>query len=174
MKPSRPTGQRYRQKERAAHGRLFSLPTSKPWFRNAWIHQNRRRLNAPHPLCVERSHRLLLTTPARASVRRAARTRFFLELPLLEHPGAVQAAVREICQVLADNNVFFRPAMRLLYALQFATREKDESGRGATSSRPLSPPSIRIARGSRVKARTYSHRKRQKGMPPGAKQGLCA
>src|SRR5271170_2913305 len=70
--------------------------------------------------------------PARASARRAARARFFLELPLLEHPGAVQAAVREICQVLGDSNVFFRPAMRLLYALQFAIREKDESGRGAS------------------------------------------
>jgi hypothetical protein len=93
--------------------------------------------------------------PARASVRRAARARFFLELPLLEHPGAVQAAVREIRQVLGDNNVFFRPAMRLLYALQFATREEDETGRGATSSRPLSPPSIRIARAPGF-ARIYS------------------
>ena len=92
--------------------------------------------------------------PARASARRAARARFFLELPLLEHPGAVQAAVREIRQVLGENNVFFRPAMRLLYALQFATREKDETGRGATSSRPLSP-SIRIARAPGF-ARIYS------------------
>jgi hypothetical protein len=93
--------------------------------------------------------------PARASARRAARAGFFLELPLLEHPGAVQAAVREIRQVLGENNVFFRPAMRLLYALQFATREEDESGRGATSSRPLSPPSIRIARAPGF-ARIYS------------------
>ncbi len=43
--------------------------------------------------------------PTRTSARRAARARFFLELPLLEHPGAVQAAVREIFQVLADNRV---------------------------------------------------------------------
>ncbi len=93
--------------------------------------------------------------PARASARRAARARFFLELPLLEHPGAVQAAVREIRQVLGENNVFFRPAMRLLYALQFATQEEDESGRGATSSRPPSPPSIRITRASGF-ARIYS------------------
>jgi hypothetical protein len=93
--------------------------------------------------------------PTRAGARRAARARFFLELPLLEHPGAVQAAVREISQVLADNNVFFRPAMRLLYALQFATREKDETGRSATSSRPPSPKSIRIARASHF-ARIYS------------------
>jgi hypothetical protein len=92
--------------------------------------------------------------PTRASIRRAARARFFLELPLLEHPGAVQAAVREIAQVLGENNVFFRPAMRLLYALQFATREQDETGRGATSSRPLSP-SIRIARAPGF-ARIYS------------------
>ena len=93
--------------------------------------------------------------PARASARRAIRARFFLELPLLEHPGAVQAAVREISQVLADNKVFFRPAARLLYALQFATLENDETGRSATSSRPPSPKSIRIARASGF-ARIYS------------------
>jgi hypothetical protein len=96
------------------------------------------------PALREKSH-CYYHDPAKASIRKAARARFFLELPLLEHPGAVQAAVREICQVLADNQVFFRPAMRLLYALQFATRENEEAGRGATSSRAPSPPSIRIA-----------------------------
>ena len=105
--------------------------------------------------------------PARASARRAARARFFLELPLLEHPGAVQAAVREIRQVLGENNVFFRPAMRLLYALQFATREEDETGRGATSSRPLSPPSIRVARiYSTANVKKACHPERSKDSAP--------
>ena len=93
--------------------------------------------------------------PARASARQAARARYFLELPLLEHPGAIQAAVREIAQVLAESNVHFRAAARLLYALHFATRETDETGWGATSSRPPSPKSIRIARASGF-ARIYS------------------
>jgi hypothetical protein len=120
--------------------------------------------------------------PARASTRRAARARFFLELPLLEHPGAVQAAVRQISQVLGENNVFFRPAMRLLYALEFATREEDESGRGATSSRPLSRPSIRIARApgfarmystANVKKACYPERSRDFALNPNAETQIA-
>ncbi len=111
--------------------------------------------------------------PTRASVRRAARARFFLELPLLEHPGVVQAAAREIAQVLSDNNIYFRPAMRLLYALQFATQSDEQTGRSATSSRPPSPPSIRIARApgfariySTANVKKRSHRGRSRDLAP--------
>ena len=92
--------------------------------------------------------------PASPRAVRAAQPRYFLELPLLAHPGAIQAAVRQICQVLADNQIYSRPAARLLYALQFATRE-DEGGRSASSSRPASPRSINISR-ARGFARVYS------------------
>ena len=92
--------------------------------------------------------------PASPRAVRAAKPRYFLELPLLAHPGAVQAATREIGQVLADNQIYSRPAARLLYALQFATQEQ-ESGRSASSSRPASPRSIKIRR-ARGFARVYS------------------
>ncbi len=91
--------------------------------------------------------------PASPRAVRAAKPRYFLELPLLAHPGAVQAAVREISQVLVDNQIYSRPAARLLYALQIATLD-EQGGRSASSRPPLSGV-IKISR-ARGFARVYS------------------
>jgi hypothetical protein len=82
--------------------------------------------------CPPRQALLPFSRPRPSSRREGRQAQIFPRTPT---PGAVQAATREIGQLLADNQIYSRPAARLLYALQIATQE-GERGRSASSSRP--------------------------------------
>ena len=58
--------------------------------------------------------------PRRLLAARAARIRYFHEVPLLEHRGAIQAAITEVTRALGWKEIDCQLGGRLLYALQLA------------------------------------------------------
>jgi hypothetical protein len=80
--------------------------------------------------------------PRRLLAARAARTRYFLELPLLEHRGAVQAAILEVTRALGAREIDCELGGRLLYSLQLASRGKQL---GTPLVKQSSPRRLRIA-----------------------------
>jgi hypothetical protein len=79
--------------------------------------------------------------PKRLRAARTTKTRYFLELTLLEHRGAVQAAISETVRALATEEIDLKLAGRLLYALQLATSEK----KGTAPVKQSSPGYTKIA-----------------------------
>jgi hypothetical protein len=59
--------------------------------------------------------------PRRLRRAKAFKVRYFLEVPLLEHGGAIQAAISEVVHSLARNEIGTRLGGQLLYALQLAS-----------------------------------------------------
>ena len=80
--------------------------------------------------------------PRRLLAARAARIRYFLEVPLLEHRGAVQAAIKEVTRALGDREIDCELGGRLLYALQLASRGTQL---GTPPVKQSSPRRLRIA-----------------------------
>ena len=80
--------------------------------------------------------------PRRLLAARAARIRYFLEVPLLEHRGAIQAAITEVTRALGDREIDCELGGRLLYALQLASRGKQL---GTPLVKQSSPRRLRIA-----------------------------
>ena len=62
--------------------------------------------------------------PRRLRAARAVKIRYFLELPLLEHKGAIQAAITEVTRALGWKEIDCELGGRLLYALQLASTGK--------------------------------------------------
>ncbi len=80
--------------------------------------------------------------PRRLLAARAARIRYFLEVPLLEHRGAVQAAIVEVTRALGHREIDCELGERLLYALQLASQGKQL---GTPIAKQSSPRRLRIA-----------------------------
>jgi hypothetical protein len=74
--------------------------------------------------------------PRRLRAARAVKVRYFLELPLLEHEGAIQAAITEVTRALGWKEIDCQLGGRLLYALQLASREKQLGTPPVTQSSP--------------------------------------
>ena len=80
--------------------------------------------------------------PRRLLAARAARIRYFLEVPLLEHRGAIQAAISEVTRALGSREIDCELGGRLLYALQLASRGKQL---GTPLVKQSSPRRLKIA-----------------------------
>jgi hypothetical protein len=79
--------------------------------------------------------------PRRLRVARAVKPRYFLELPLPEHRGAVRAAIIETVRALKCEEIDVKLGGGLLYALQLATSEKP----GVSPVKQSSPRYLKIA-----------------------------
>jgi hypothetical protein len=79
--------------------------------------------------------------PKHLRAARAVKPRYFLEVPLLEHRGAIRAAIAETLRALADGEIDVKLAGRLLYALQLTTSEK----KGTPLVEQSSPRYLKIA-----------------------------
>ena len=79
--------------------------------------------------------------PKRLRAAKAIKRRYFLEVPLLEHRGAVRAAIGETFRALADGEIDAKLGGSLLYALQLTTSEK----KGAAPVKQSSPCYLKIA-----------------------------
>ena len=80
--------------------------------------------------------------PQRLLAARAAKIRYFLEVPLLEHRGAVQAAISEVTRALGAREIDCELGGRLLYALQLASWGKQL---GTSPVKQSSPRRLKIA-----------------------------
>jgi hypothetical protein len=80
--------------------------------------------------------------PRRLLAARAARIRYFLELPLLENRGAIQTAIAEVTSALGHREIDCELGGRLLYALQLASQGKQL---GTPLVKQASPRRLRIA-----------------------------
>ena len=80
--------------------------------------------------------------PRRLRAARAVKIRYFLEVPLLEHRGAVQAAITEVTRALDWKEIDCQLAGRLLYALQLAATGKQL---GTPLVKQASPRRLKIA-----------------------------
>ena len=74
--------------------------------------------------------------PRRLRAARAVKIRYFLELPLLEHKGAIQAAITEVTRALGWKEIDCELGGRLLYALQLASTGKQLGTPSVTQSSP--------------------------------------
>ena len=74
--------------------------------------------------------------PRRLRAARAVKIRYFLELPLLEHKGAIQAAITEVTRALGWKEIDCQLGGRLLYALQLASTGKQLGTPPVTQSSP--------------------------------------
>ena len=74
--------------------------------------------------------------PRRLRAARAVKVRYFLELPLLEHKGAIQAAITEVTRALGWKEIDCELGGRLLYALQLASTGKQLGTPPVTQSSP--------------------------------------
>jgi hypothetical protein len=81
--------------------------------------------------------------PRRLHRAKAVKVRYFLEVPLLEHRGAIRAAISETVDALARNEIDCQHGGRLLYALQLARSGKKQ---GTSPVKQSSPRYIKIAR----------------------------
>jgi hypothetical protein len=81
--------------------------------------------------------------PSRQRRARAVKVRYFLELPLIEHRGAIRAAIAETIQALANHEIDCEHGGRLLYALQLAGSGKKQ---GTSPVRQASPRYLKITR----------------------------
>jgi hypothetical protein len=80
--------------------------------------------------------------PRRLRAARAVKIRYFLELPLLEHRGAIQAAISEVTRALGGREIDCELGGRLLYALQLAATGKQL---GTPLVKQSSPRRLKIA-----------------------------
>jgi hypothetical protein len=80
--------------------------------------------------------------PCRLRAARAVKIRYFLEVPLLEHRGAVQAAITEVTRALGWREIDCQLGGRLLYALQLALTGKQL---GTPPVKQASPRRLKIA-----------------------------
>jgi hypothetical protein len=80
--------------------------------------------------------------PSRQRRAQAVKVRYFLELPLLEHRGAIRAAIAETTQALANHEIDCAHGGRLLYALQLASIGKKL---GTPPVKQSSPRYLKIA-----------------------------
>jgi hypothetical protein len=80
--------------------------------------------------------------PRRLRAARAVKIRYFLEVPLLEHRGAVQAAITEVTRALGYKEIDCQLGGRLLYALQLALTGKQL---GTPLVKQASPRRLKIA-----------------------------
>ncbi len=80
--------------------------------------------------------------PNRLLTARAAKVRYFLELPLLENRRAMQAALFEVSWAVPRGEIDSKVAGRLIYALQLASRGKQL---GTPLAEQASPRRLRIA-----------------------------
>ena len=62
--------------------------------------------------------------PRRQRSAAAVKIRYFLEIPLLEHRGAIQTAISEVTRALGRKEIDCALGGRLLYALQLAATGK--------------------------------------------------
>jgi hypothetical protein len=81
--------------------------------------------------------------PSRLRRARAVKVRYFLEIPLLEHRGAIRAALSETIQALGRHEIDCELGGRLLYALQLAWNGQQP---GTSPVKQASPRYIKIAR----------------------------
>jgi hypothetical protein len=72
--------------------------------------------------------------PRRLRAARPVKPRYFLELPLLEHRGAVRAAIAETINALKSGEMDVRLGGSLLYAVQLATSEQQRVSQVKKSS----------------------------------------
>ncbi len=75
-------------------------------------------------------------------LREAREVRYFLEVPLLEHRGAIQAAISEVTRALGYREIDCQLGGRLLYALQLASSGKQL---GTPPVEKSSPRRLKIA-----------------------------
>jgi hypothetical protein len=80
--------------------------------------------------------------PRRLRAARAVKIRYFLEVPLLEHRGAIQAAIYEVTRALSWKEIDCELGGRLLYALQLAATGKQL---GTPLVKQSSPRRLKIA-----------------------------
>ena len=80
--------------------------------------------------------------PRRLLAARAAKIRYFLEIPLLEDRGAIRAAISEVTRALGAREIDCELGGRLLYALQLTSRGKQL---GTPLVKQASPRRLRIA-----------------------------
>jgi hypothetical protein len=80
--------------------------------------------------------------PQRLRAARAVKIRYFLEVPLLEHRGAIQAAISEVTRALGSREIDCQLGGRLLYALQLASQGKQL---GTPPVKQSSPRRLKIA-----------------------------
>jgi hypothetical protein len=80
--------------------------------------------------------------PHRLRRAKAAKVRYFLELPLLAHRGALVAAISQVVHALSSNEIDSELGGKLLYALQLAANRKRL---GTSPITQASPAYLRIA-----------------------------